>query len=134
MRSSCGRNLISRPQSPYPQTLTQQAKERLTKAEEAKALNKEIESFKKDPDKAELTLPEDEAGREAIIAKNQFVGRACHNEMLCREIVSLLRAFVKAREWYKVETDFAFVTPFEPRPEDDEFSVFRPRIDPRFTP
>lgn len=109
VRHILGRNLLSEPdRTRYP----------VMTAKELKAT----------PNAAEATLPEDQAERDYIIETEQFVGRACHNEMLCREIATLLRATAKAQRWYNRPVDFAYPVPFEPRPEDEAFSIFRPRL------
>lgn len=90
------------------------------------------EKTKENPLRADLELPEDTDERERIIREEQFVSRACHNEMLGREILSYARALVDAQGWYKTSVDFWAPQPFQPRPEDEAFSIFRPRIDPQF--
>lgn len=93
------------------------------------------ELLKENPDSAEAELPESQEERDRIIETNQFVGRACYNEMLCRQVVSYLRALVKCAIHYNCEDiDFAVVVPFEPTQEDEEhFGIMRPRIAPRNT-
>jgi hypothetical protein len=113
IRNQSERNLISQAELVYqPKTKDEQTKE--------------------NPLRSDLNLPEDQVERDRIIASEQWVGRACHNEMLCRQIMTLVRAVVKAQEWYETRIDFGSPKAFQPRPEDQEFSIFRPRIDPQF--
>ncbi len=92
----------------------------------------QVEKLKENPNRAESLLPEDQDEREQIIETEQFVSRACHNEMLCRQIVSLLRAVVRAERYYECKINLAYDTPFQHRPEDVEFTILRPRLDPSF--
>jgi len=87
-----------------------------------------VEQLKENPLRADLNLPDDQEEADRFISREQFVGRAAHNEMLCRQVLSLARATVRCQEWYRTEVDFMIPIPFKPRPEDAEFSVFRPRI------
>jgi hypothetical protein len=85
----------------------------------------DLKKFKAKPELAEIDLPNSDAERAWIIATEQFVGRSCVNEMLCRQAWTHVRALVKASAYYKQPTNMGFVTPFQPRPEDEAFSIFR---------
>ncbi len=90
----------------------------------------DLKQMKAKPDLAEIELPESDAERAWIIATEQFVGRSCVNEMLCRRVWTLVRAIVKASAYYNQPVDMGFVTPFQPRQEDEAFSIFRPAFEP----
>ena len=81
---------------------------------------------------ADLALGDNQEEIERIILQNQWTGRACYNEKLCREILMAIRALVKCQLWYEVAADFGTPHPFQPRPQDQERDVFRPRINPDF--
>lgn len=107
---------------------SQASRNLISKVDSSRRPATRYEKTKENPLRADLELPEDQDEREHIIETEQFVGRACHNEMLCRQIMSIVRAIVKAQLWYETRIDLAFPRPFRPRPEDAEFSIFRPRI------
>jgi hypothetical protein len=132
IRNQSERNLISRVKAKRPETLIElkkQAMQRGVPAADIAKAARDPEFLKNNPVLADLTLPEDQNEIEAIIASNQWTGRATHNEMLCRQIMTYIRAIVKAQMWYKTRVNFAAPKPFQPRPEDDLMSIFRPRID-----
>ena len=85
----------------------------------------EAEKQKDQPELAEILLPEDQAEREKIVLTEQFVGFSPNNEMKCRQVLSLLRALIKAKKYYNQPINLAVNAPFRPRPEDDERSIFR---------
>jgi hypothetical protein len=84
------------------------------------------EKLKTEPNLAELMLPEDQNERERIINDEQFVGYTPNIEMRIRQIIGLLRATVKAQKYYSTTINFKMDRAFSPRPEDEEFSIFRP--------
>ena len=86
--------------------------------------------MKDHPDLAEVDLPESDAERSWIIATEQFVSRSCVNEMLCRQLWTVVRALVKASRYYDHPLDIAFPSPFQPHPEDEAFAIFRPAFTP----
>lgn len=113
--------LVSRPdRSNYP---AQTKKEKLA-----------AERLKENPEYAEAELPESQAERDAIILKEQFVGVSPNNEMLIRQAYSLLRALVKAEILYNERVSFASDRVFHPRPEDEQFSIYRPAPQPIILP
>ena len=92
---------------------------------------RKAEKLKENPNRAEAELdPENQAERDRVILEEQFVGRACENEMLCRQVISLIRAIIRAEKYYERTINLAFDTPFQPRAEDLEFSLLRPRLQP----
>jgi len=105
------------------------ARNLISRAEVWRRPKTKVEQTKENPLRSDINLPKDQNEIEEIIRTEQFTGRATHNEMLCRQIASLVRALVKCQKHYGVTVDYAFPVPFKPRPEDDAFSIFRPRIE-----
>ncbi len=90
----------------------------------------DAKKLKENPDLAELELPGSDKERAGIIETEQFTGRSCHNEMLARQAATLVRALVRASRYYADgQYDIDHVVPFQPRPEDVHFSIFRPALD-----
>lgn len=67
------------------------AEVRLPHANQGAAAERCLKQMKAKPDPAEIELPESDAERAWIIATEQFVGRSCVNEMLCRRVWTLVR-------------------------------------------
>lgn len=79
----------------------------------------------KKPDFAYRGLPIDQKDRDSLIEREQFVGRAPINEFHARRLGLHLRALVKASVYYEEAIDFFSDRCFQPRPEDEAFSVLR---------
>ena len=86
---------------------------------------KSRKDLKTNPNAAERELPEDQAERDAFIDRHQFVGRSTTNEFMLRRLLTIIRGTVKAEAWYDEQVSYNSGRAFVPRPEDDEWSVFR---------